>query len=92
MLMLPGMGSQIITKAGGARLEFSLALAIVAVKVDISQEGGRGRGLHCDSFTAKHTFDVILSQESRFGGGGGGGVQCDSFCERLGKNNVMFGW
>ena len=26
------------------------------------------------------------------GGGGGRGVQCDSFCERLRRNNAMFGW
>ena len=58
-----------ITKASGARLEFSLALAVVAVKVlktkdpVIYHRMGGGGGVDCDSFTAKH----------RFGGGGRGG-------------------
>ena len=62
----------LVTKASGARLEFSLALAVVAVKVLKTTDrviyhrmGGWWGGVDCDSFTAKH----------RFGEGGvGGGV------------------
>ena len=94
-----------ITKASGARLEFSLALAVVAVKVlkTTEQDGGGLGGVST----------VILSQQNaaleEVGEGGGGvdcdsftrievwrgageGVQCDSFCERLRRNSVMFGW
>ena len=38
----------------------------------------------------------ILSQnrglEGGKGGRGEGRIQCDSFCERLCRNNVVFGW
>ena len=66
------METTIITKASGARLEFSLALAVVAVKV-------------------LKTKDRVIYHRTG-GGGGWGGVQCDSFCERLRRNSVMFGW
>ena len=68
---------QHVTKASGARLEFSLALAEVAVKVlkttdrVIYHRMGGGGG-----------STVILSQQNiglEKGGGGGGGIDCDSF-------------
>ena len=55
-----------ITKASGARLEFGLALAVVAVKVWNTTDRViyHRMGVDCDSFTARHGF----------GGGGEGGL------------------
>ena len=74
MLQTPGNPWQ-VTKASGAGLEVSLALAVGLSSLendgscDISQDGGGGRGGGCR----------LGGGEEEGGGRGGGGVGCDSF-------------
>ena len=81
-----------VTKASGARLELSLSSCQDLESVVHHScffffcfmwgewRGGRGGGA-----------TVILSQQSVGLEEGGEGVQCDCFCKRLRRNNVMCG-